>query len=104
MEISVTQAEEIREKNPSCIFLDVRQDEEVAFCQISDAFHIPLAELPNRFHALPNDQTIIVYCHHGMRSLQAVQFLRSKGLNNAINLQGGIHAWSTIIDPLIPTY
>jgi rhodanese-related sulfurtransferase len=39
-----------------------------------------------------------------MRSLKAVEYLRGKGFNNVLNLAGGIHEWSTKIDPTIPTY
>lgn len=104
MEITVTQAKQLREKNSSTVFLDVREAEEVAFCTISKSLHIPLGELPKRYNHLPKDSPLILYCHHGMRSLQAVQFLRDKGFENAINLSGGIHAWSLTIDPSLPTY
>lgn len=102
--ISVTQAEELREKNPSAQFLDVREPEEVALGRIGDAQHIPLHAIPENINHIAKEGILIVYCHHGMRSQKAVEYLRAKGFQNCLNLIGGIHAWSTEIDPSIPTY
>lgn len=102
--ISVTQAKELREKNPSTQFLDVREPEEFALCRISNALHIPLNSIPQNMDRIPKEGILIVYCHHGMRSQKAVEYLQAKGFKNCQNLSGGIHAWSTEIDTSIPTY
>ncbi|MFT5836965.1 MAG: rhodanese-related sulfurtransferase, partial [Candidatus Azotimanducaceae bacterium] len=47
---------------------------------------------------------LVVLCHHGMRSLNVVQFLEGKGFKNAINLTGGIHAWAVDVDAEITRY
>ena len=104
IEITVMQAKELREKNPSIQFLDVRESEEVKIGHISEALHIPLNFIPYSLEKIPKDETLIVYCHHGMRSLKAVEYLKAKGFDNVVNLAGGIHEWSTKIDPTIPTY
>ena len=98
------QAKELREKNPSIQFLDVRESGEVEIGHISDALQIPLNFIPYSLEKIPQDETLIVYCHHGMRSMKAVEYLKEKGFNNVVNLAGGIHEWSTKIDPTIPTY
>lgn len=98
------QAKEHREKNPSILFLDVREPEEFEIGHISEALHIPLNFIPYNLEKIPQDETLIVYCHHGMRSLKAVEYLKAKGFDNVVNLAGGIHEWSTKIDPTIPTY
>lgn len=98
------QAKELREKNPSIKFLDVRESGEVEIGHISDALQIPLNFIPYSLEKIPQDETLIVYCHHGMRSLKAVEYLKAKGFDNVVNLAGGIHEWSTKIDPTIPTY
>ena len=98
------QAKELREKNPSIQFLDVRESGEVEIGHISDALQIPLNFIPYSLEEIPQDETLIVYCHHGMRSLKAVEYLKAKGFDNVVNLAGGIHEWSTKIDPTIPTY
>jgi len=104
IEITVMQAKELREKNPSIQFLDVRESGEVEIGYISDALQIPLNFIPYSLEKIPQDETLIVYCHHGMRSMKAVEYLKAKGFDNVVNLAGGIHEWSTKIDPTIPTY
>ena len=104
IEITVMQAKELREKNPLIQFLDVREPEEVEIGHISKTLHIPLNFIPYSLKKIPKDKTLIVYCHHGMRSLKAVEYLKAKGFDNVVNLGGGIHEWSTKIDPTIPTY
>lgn len=82
--------------------LDVREPQEQAVASIGGTL-IPLRLLPWEVDRLPRDQPVVVMCHHGGRSAQAVAFLREQGFE-AINLRGGIHAWSCEIDPSIPTY
>ena len=98
------QAKELREKNPSIQFLDVREPEEVEIGYIPETLHIPLNFIPYSLEKIPKDETLIVYCHHGMRSLKAVEYLKAKGFDNVVNLAGGIHEWSRKIDPTIPIY
>ena len=104
IEITVMQAKELREKNPSIQFLDVREPEEVEIGHISETLHIPLNFILYSLEKIPKDETLIVYCHHGMRSLKAVEYLKARGFHNVISLAGGIHEWSSKIDPTIPTY
>ena len=92
----------IKEKKPFN-FLDVRRDDEREFCHLG-GLHIPLLELEARFNEIPHGkEPLIVYCHHGVRSLHATQFLKYHG-HDALSLRGGIDAWSIEIDPSIPRY
>lgn len=102
-QISTTEASALR-KDKAIVLLDVREDAELAICKIEGALHIPLGEIPDRYHTLPRDRTIVVFCHHGMRSANAQSFLQSKGFDKVVNMQGGIHAWSTDVDPEVPLY
>lgn len=86
------------------VILDVRTPQERAIAHLDDAVHIPLQELPQRFDELPQDRDLVVHCHHGPRSTQAVAFLRAQGFPRARNLAGGIDAWSRDIDPSVPRY
>ena len=63
-----------------------------------------MAEVPDRYAELPKDAPLIVFCHHGMRSLKVVEYLKARGLENAINLSGGIHAWANEVDTEMPRY
>lgn len=85
------------------LLLDVRQPEEYATARIEGAVLIPLGELPGRLAELPKDRPVVVMCHHGMRSAHAVHHLREAGID-ALNLAGGIDAWSRDVDPKVPLY
>jgi rhodanese-related sulfurtransferase len=86
------------------VLLDVRQPREIEICQLPGALHIALHELPRRVEQLDPNETIVVYCHHGGRSMQATRWLRAEGFERVANLAGGIDAWSRQIDPAVPTY
>jgi rhodanese-related sulfurtransferase len=84
--------------------LDVREPWERDICALAGSIDIPMAELPDRLGELPTDRTLVVVCHHGMRSLQATQWLRAHGHALACNLQGGIDAWASQIDGAMKRY
>ncbi len=84
--------------------LDVREPRELAVCAVEGALHVPMQEIPARLAELPRDQPLVVMCHHGMRSRMVTQFLRGQGFANAINLEGGIDAWATLIEPGMARY
>jgi len=85
--------------------VDVREAEEWDVVRLPGAELIPLSQFqrlaPQR---LDEDDAIIVYCHHGMRSQQAQQYLKSKGFTNVTNLLGGIDAWALSVDPAMKRY
>ena len=83
--------------------LDVRQPEEYEAARLEGAVLIPLGELPDKLDALPKDVPLVVMCHHGVRSAHAVHHLRAAGFD-ALNLSGGIDAWSREVDPTVPRY
>ena len=84
--------------------IDVREPDEFATCKIPGAILIPLQTLPERFNEIDRTATIVLQCHHGRRSLMALEFLREKGFANLINLTGGIDAWSCEVDSSVPRY
>jgi rhodanese-related sulfurtransferase len=84
--------------------VDVREVWEHEVARIEGATLIPLGELPQRIGELKPDQPMVVYCHHGVRSYQAVLWLRQQGLERAQNLAGGIDRWSQTVDPLVVRY
>ena len=102
-QINAVEASILR-KNARAIFLDVREASELAICTIEDALHIPLGKIPERYDTLPKDQPVVVFCHHGMRSMNAQHFLISKGFDNITNMHGGIHAWSSEVDSQVAQY
>jgi rhodanese-related sulfurtransferase len=84
--------------------LDVREPWELEIARFAGSIDVPLATLPGRLDALPRDRLLVVVCHHGMRSAQATHWLRRQGVENAVNLAGGIDGWARTVDPATPTY
>jgi len=103
-EISVQQLKQKMEKRAPVTVVDVREPFEYEIAKIDGSKLIPLGELPSRLGELPRDQEIVVHCHSGMRSAQAVQIMRDSGFANVFNLEGGIDKWSDEIDPAVPKY
>jgi len=94
------------------VLLDVREPAERALCALPVHaavidVHIPINQVPAQAGALGSvceGRTTVVYCHHGVRSRMVVDWLVSRGLARLHNLAGGIDAWSTDVDPLLPRY
>ncbi len=93
-----------RREGAAHTLLDVREPHELAVCAIEGAVHIPMGEVPGRLDGLPMDAPLVVMCHHGMRSLRVMRFLREAGWHNAVNLEGGIDAWARQVDDTMPRY
>jgi len=87
-----------------CELIDVREVFEYEIARINGAKLIPLGEIADRTDELPRERMIVVHCHSGQRSAQAVRLLRQRGFANIYNLEGGIDAWSDQIDPSVPKY
>jgi adenylyltransferase/sulfurtransferase len=83
--------------------LDVREPMEFRINRLPGAVLIPLAQLPESLSQLDQTRDYVVYCHHGIRSARAVEFLRSAGLR-ARNLAGGITAWIDQVEPTLLRY
>lgn len=84
--------------------LDVREPWEFEICHLPGAQLIPLDQLAGRLHELPGSRPLIVICHHGVRSRYAQHFLEQQGIEDVLNLTGGMAAWSSDVDPAMPTY
>jgi len=85
--------------------LDVREAWEFETARIEGAKLMPMGDVPSRAHQeLDPDDHIVVYCHHGVRSLNVTAWLRQQGFENAQSMAGGIDAWSRIVDPKVPMY
>ncbi len=85
--------------------VDVREQDEWNAVRIDGAELMPLSQFQKlATEKLDPEETIVLYCHHGMRSAKAQGFLQSHGYANVINLTGGIDAWSLQVDPTLPRY
>ncbi|PRY16277.1 rhodanese-related sulfurtransferase [Pontibacter ummariensis] len=84
--------------------VDVREPVEFEICNLGGEL-IPLGELTKQASRIRRDVPVVVVCHHGFRSAQAINYLTQRlGYDNLLNLKGGIHAWATEVDPTMPTY
>ena len=91
------------ESGEPLVLLDVREPYEFQIVHL-DAQLIPLRELANRVKELDASKETVVYCHTGMRSLRAVEYLKSSGFKNVKNLTGGIEEWARTVDPTMTRY
>ncbi len=103
-EITVQELKQRLDRREQLFVLDVRNPEEYQICRLPGTVLIPLPQLPQRFGELDKNREIVVHCKSGMRSMKAIQFLRTHGFTKLKNLKGGIVAWSEQVDPSVPKY
>ncbi|MEM1172079.1 MAG: rhodanese-like domain-containing protein [Cyanobacteria bacterium P01_H01_bin.35] len=88
--------------------VDVREPQEVEIAFIKGFKALPLSQFPkwsDQIHVhLDLERETLVLCHHGMRSAQMCQWLKSQGFTNVKNIIGGIDAYSLVVDKSIPRY
>ena len=105
-QVSASSVAKRQQEGESFLLLDVRDPDEVERASIEGAQWIPLAELDGRLSELESwkDRPVVVHCHKGGRSAQACKTLMAAGFERVENLDGGIEAWSLIVDDGIPRY
>ena len=84
--------------------IDVREPYEWRIARIDGARLIPLGQVGTKVSELDRDRDIVIYCHHGVRSLTAADFLVAQGFPRVWSLSGGIDRWSAEVDPSVATY
>ncbi len=92
------------DQKKTIVLLDVRDEWEYKFAHLDQALWIPLAQLPRRIRELNPYIEIVVYCHRGMRSLDATYLLQQLGFKRVRSLVGGIDRWASEINPDLPRY
>jgi monothiol glutaredoxin len=90
-------------QGPPPHLVDVRTEEERALARIEGARLLDQA-YHDELLGLDRGTEIVFHCHHGIRSLQAAEYFRRHGFTNLYNLDGGIEAWSVLVDPGVPRY
>jgi rhodanese-related sulfurtransferase len=106
LELSVQQVQALRQRREDFVLLDCREPDEHALVRIEDSVLVPMSEIAGRLADLEphRDRRMVVYCHHGGRSLRVVHWLRQQGYTQAQNMAGGIDQWSLEVDPNLPRY
>ena len=107
LEITPLQVKQRLDAGEKLHFIDVREPQEFAIAKIEGAALVPMRSVPGELQHLEaraDEAPLIVFCHHGVRSLNVVQWLREQGLEACQSLSGGIDAWSLTVDPSVPRY
>jgi rhodanese-related sulfurtransferase len=94
------------------VLIDCREQIEWDYARIDGARLVPLSQWPGNVDQLAElaggqifaGRQIVVYCHHGVRSLQATRWLRLNGFPDAQSMSGGIDRWSIEVDSVVPRY
>lgn len=92
-----------KERGENLTLLDVREAWELGIVSVPGIVHIPMNEVPDRIGELDRSVETVVLCRSGRRSFEVARLLQQQGFR-AVNLAGGILAWSRDVDPSLPTY
>jgi rhodanese-related sulfurtransferase len=106
-EISPSEVKRRLDAGEKLHLIDVREPNEYAITRIEGSLLIPMRQVPAELQSLEaraDEAPLIVFCHHGVRSLNVVNWLRNQGLEACQSMAGGIDAWSLSIDPSVPRY
>jgi rhodanese-related sulfurtransferase len=108
MDLEITCSEthqRLNSDNPP-LLVDCRERDEHELVHIAGAMLLPMSEITVRADELAKqkDDPIVVYCHHGMRSAQVVQWLRTQGFTDTQSMAGGIDAWAVDVEPGMARY
>jgi len=104
IEVSPREVSNMLVRGREFLFVDVREKWEHDASRIEGSLLIPLREIPGNLPLLAAQGEIVLFCHHGMRSLDAAAWLREQGVKGARSMAGGIDRWSTEIDAAVPRY
>lgn len=106
LETDVASVAAMIERDDPFLLLDVREEVEYETARIENSHLIPMSQLGRRVEELDahRDGLIVVYCHHGVRSLQVTNALRNHGFAKCQSMAGGIDQWSQVVDPKVPRY
>lgn len=106
MQIFPTELAALLKTSPPPHLLDVREPEEHEFVALPGSTLIPLGQLFTHAAEIAawKDEEIVVYCHHGIRSLHAIRQLQELGFTKLSNLSGGIDGWAREVEPAMRRY
>lgn len=98
--ITVQELKALMDNKSDFQLIDVREDYEYEAGNIEGGEHIPMNDVPGNVERISRDKQVIVQCRSGKRSANVIQFLEmNHQFDNLYNLEGGIIAWATEIDP-----
>jgi rhodanese-related sulfurtransferase len=107
LEITPQEVQQKLQAGQKLALIDVREPQEFQFARLAGAELVPMGTVPgelSRLDAQADEMQLIVFCHHGVRSLNVVHWLRQQGVEACQSMAGGIDRWSLEIDPSVPRY
>lgn len=105
-EVTPRQVRAMRQAGEPMLLLDCRTPAEAELADLGADMLVPMQVLGQRLDELApyRHQKVVVYCHHGSRSLRVAAALRAQGFTDVTSMAGGIDLWSRDIDPSVPRY
>lgn len=106
-EVTVQDVKARLDAGEKLFLIDVREPFEHQLASIDGAELIPMNTVPQRLQEIEqkaDEGVLVVFCHHGMRSLNVVNWLRGQGVEACTSMSGGIDAWSLAVDASIRRY
>lgn len=105
-EVTPRQVKTMLDGGEELILIDCRTHQEHQVARIESAVLVPLQELGGRLGELEEyaDKKVVVYCHHGGRSLKMATVLRQQGFEDVNSMAGGIDLWAMDVDTTIKRY
>jgi rhodanese-related sulfurtransferase len=107
LEITPQEVQRRLQAGEKIALIDVREPDEFQLARIPDAALIPMRTVPaelSRLDSQADEVPLVVFCHHGVRSLNVVHWLREQGVDACQSMAGGIDRWSLEIDAAVPRY
>ncbi|MGH9629402.1 MAG: rhodanese-like domain-containing protein [Bryobacteraceae bacterium] len=107
LEIMPAEVKRRLEAGEAISLIDVREPVEFQIAQITGSELVPMGTVPAHLQTLEDkaqEETLVILCHHGVRSLQVATWLRDQGIVNCQSMQDGIDLWSLSVDSSVPRY
>jgi rhodanese-related sulfurtransferase len=103
--LTATQVKQKLDRGDRFRLIDVREPLEHSVARIEGAELLPLSRAQEWIETLHPDEELVIFCHHGSRSMQVASYLAGRrGFTSVANLLGGIDEWALFVDPQVPRY
>lgn len=99
-----SEAKKLLDSESDIRIIDVREMWEYEIVHLPNSELLPISDFQNGITKLNKTDKLLIYCHHGVRSVSVCSYLEQRGFNNVYNLSGGINAWSLEVDDSLSLY
>ena len=104
IQIDAQELAEVLKGDTPLRLIDVREAHEQELAHIDGALPATEELMQEMMATWAKDTPIVLYCHLGLRSLDAASYLIGHGFNNVRSLTGWIEAWASQIQPSLARY